>query len=70
MSFNPAEIEQAMLVIGLPNSSEEIINNFPRFGVVVRYGKAVDQDSLAAKIVPQAAMVPSKAEKSVSTRIG
>ena len=53
MSFNPAEIEQAVLVIGLPNSSEEIINNFPRFGVVARYGKAADQDSLAAKIVPQ-----------------
>jgi prepilin-type processing-associated H-X9-DG protein len=51
IGFDPADVEQAMCIIGLKDEANP--SGSPHFGIVVRYVKPFDQASLTAKIAPK-----------------
>jgi len=51
IGFDPSDIDQAMLVVGLPDFAAMPCQR-QRFGIVVHFVKSIDQVALATKIVP------------------
>ncbi|HZZ29418.1 MAG TPA: DUF1559 domain-containing protein [Pirellulales bacterium] len=52
IGFDPGEIEQAMMILGLQPDAAANPNKPPRIGFVIRFVSDVDQLAWAAKIVP------------------